>query len=343
MKKIVIRRPGSYSRLRFEEHPTPAPSPNQVLIATRAIGINYADVVIRMGLYESARKSVGYPITPGFEVSGVVEAVGEGVDDLSVGDRVIAVTRFGGYASHVLVPRAQVFRMPKQLRFEQAAALPVVFLTAYYALCELARPRIGNTLLVHSAAGGVGGMLVRLGKHAGCYVVGVVGAMHKVSVARSLGADEVIDKSREPLWTRAEQCRPEGYDVVFDANGVSTLKESYQHVRPTGRLVIYGFASMLPRKGGRPNWPKLASDYVRTPRFNPLDMTNTNRSVMAFNLSYLFAEEMMLVDAMQKLFLWLDEGIVTPPGISRYAFDDVARAHRDIESAQTTGKLVLII
>jgi len=155
----------------------------------------------------------------------------------------------------------------------QAAGFPTVFLTAYYALFELAHPRPGQTLLVHSAAGGVGSALLQLGRIVGCRTVGVVGSSHKVETARALGAEVVIDKSREDLWRAAEKAAPRGYDVVLDANGVATLRENYRHLAKPGKLVIYGFHSMLPRQGRRPNWVKLASDFLRTPWFDPLKLS----------------------------------------------------------------------
>jgi NADPH:quinone reductase-like Zn-dependent oxidoreductase len=235
-----------------------------------------------------------------------------------------------------------VFPLPARFDMAQAAGFPTVFLTAYYALFELAHPRPGNTLLVHSAAGGVGGALLQLGRIAGCRTVGVVGSSHKVEAARALGADVVIDKSREDLWRVAEQAAPRGYDVVLDANGVSTLRESYRHLARPGKLVIYGFHSMLPREGGRPNWVKLASDFLRTPRFEPLKLTNDNASVLAFNLSYLFERRDVLEEAMGRLLAWVDEGRIAPLAVTRFPLDRVADAHRALESGSTVGKLVLV-
>lgn len=141
-----------------------------------------------------------------------------------------------------MVPRGQLLRRPEALTAEQAAGFPAVALTAWWALFELAHPRRGSNVLVHSAAGGVGSMLVQLAKVAGCRVVGVVGAPHKVEPVRQLGADAVIDKSREPLWATAEKLAPQGFDVVLDANGVSTLGGSYRHLAPAGKLVVQLFA-----------------------------------------------------------------------------------------------------
>jgi NADPH:quinone reductase-like Zn-dependent oxidoreductase len=342
MRKVVIPRAGGYDRLTLQMLADPTPAPDEVLVTTEAIGVNYADCVIRMGLYASAKEYVGWPITPGFEFAGTVTSVGSSVTDLAPGTRVLGVTRFGGYSTHVTVPRHQVFPLPARFDMAQGAGFPTVFLTAYYALFELAHPRPGNTLLVHSAAGGVGGALLQLGRIAGCRTVGVVGSSHKVETARALGAHVVIDKSREDLWRAAEQAAPQGYDVVLDANGVSTLRESYRHLARPGKLVIYGFHSMLPRQGGRPNWVKLAADFLRTPRFEPLAMTNENVSVLAFNLSYLFEKREVLAEAMGRLLAWVDEGRIVPPPVTRFPLEHVAEAHRALESGSTVGKLVLV-
>jgi NADPH:quinone reductase-like Zn-dependent oxidoreductase len=343
MKKIVIHRPGGYEQLTIEEHPDLVPGPDEVLIQVAAIGVNYADCVTRMGLYASAKHYVGYPVTPGFEVAGVVVAAGTGITDLAPGTPVLAVTRFNAYATQLTVPRHQVVELPPQLSFETAAAFPAVALTAWFALFELAHPRTGESLLVHSAAGGVGSMLVQLGKIAGCTVVGVVGAAHKVEAVRTLGADAVIDKSTQNLWQEAERLSPDGYAVILDANGVETLGQSYRHLAPVGRLVVYGFHSMLPRQGGVPARLKLAWNYWRTPRFSPFSLTTRNRSVMGFNLSFLFDRTALMASGLRQLLDWLESGRLRPPTVTTYPFEAVADAHRALESGQTIGKLVLMV
>lgn len=343
MRRIAIHRPGGHDRLVVESLPTPEPATGEVRLAVEAIGVGYADCLVRMGLYKSSRDQVGWPVCPGFEVAGRIDAVGPGIDDLSPGTRVLAVTRFGGYATHVVVPRAQVFPVPESLTTPEAAALPTIFLTAYYAFHLLAHPRGGETMLVHSAAGGVGGALVQLGKGAGCRVIGVVGGAHKVDTARTFGADVVIDKSTSGLWAEAERHAPRGYDLVFDANGIATLEESYRHLASPGKLVIYGFHSMLPRGKSRPSWPKLLWSWWRTPRFDPLRMTNRNRSVLAFNLSYQFEELELLQEVMGAILDGLRDGRITPPPVRTFPFEAVAEAHRAMESGKTVGKLVLIV
>jgi NADPH:quinone reductase-like Zn-dependent oxidoreductase len=156
MKRIVVRRAGGWERLEVETAPDPEPGPGEVVVRTDAAGVNYADVIVRMGLYESAKKYVGWPITPGFEFAGTVAAVGADVTDVTRGARAVGVTRFGGYATHVVVPADQVLPMPRGATPSEAAALPAVYLTAWYALFELAAAKPDMRVLVHSAAGGVG-------------------------------------------------------------------------------------------------------------------------------------------------------------------------------------------
>ncbi len=343
MKKIVIERPGGYRRLEVKEFDTPKLRDNEVLVEVSAAGVNFADVFVRLGLYKSGKEFVGWPITPGFEFAGTVLKYGPGVSGFTTGMPVFGVTRFGGYASHVCVPEQQVYTIPPNSKFtsDQWAAFPAVFLTAYHGLFHNIVLRADMKILVHSAAGGVGGALLQLGKIAGCRMVGVVGSSHKVETAVSFGADDVIDKSREDLWANAKEFCPEGFDVVFDGNGPATLKQSYRHLVPGGKLVPYGFHSMLSTRWGIMNYVKLAYEYFRVPRFSPLNMTNDNKSLVAFNLSYLFHQVDLFNDALKSLREWVEEGRIVAPPLQTYPFEQVTAAHRALESGQTVGKLVL--
>lgn len=342
MKAISIAKPGGFERLRLVDLPDPQPRPGEVLVVTRAVGVNFADVVVRLGLYESAKKYVGWPITPGFELSGEVLACGEGVTDLAVGERVFGVSRFGGYASHVCVPRSQLFRVPAALSHAQAATFPTVFLTAYYALREAMRTRPGGHVLVHSGAGGVGLAALQLARCDGLLPIAVVGASAKREVALSYGAAHVIDKSTQALWPEVERIAPGGVHYVLEPNGAETLAQSYAHLLPTGRLVIYGFTSMLSRGAARPNWLKLGWDYLRTPRFHPLQMVDANKGVIAFNLSYLFEQQGLLLEAMTRLLGELERGALRPLPVTELALADAPEAHRALQSGATVGKLALI-
>ncbi len=343
MKKVVIHEPGGYDRLRVETHPDPEVGPGEVRVEVAFAGVNFADCIVRMGHYQSAKELVGWPITPGFEVSGVVDAVGQGVEGVKKGDEVVAVTLFDGYASHLVVPAHQVFPIPPPLTLVEAAAFPSVHLTAWYALAHLAHPEKDEPMLIHSAAGGVGSVLVQMGRIYGARTVGVVGRSHKAPHVEALGADRVIDKSKEDLWRAAEVAHPEGYRIVCDANGVATLRESYAHLSPGGRLVVYGFHTMFDAGRGRTPLLKLAWHWLRTPRFDPLQMTGDNKSVLAFNLSYLFAETALLARAWAELADWLARGALVAPVVEAHPFDDVAEAQRALESGQTVGKLVLAL
>lgn len=327
--------------MQLRHAPSPKPGPGEVLIRVEACGLNYADGIIRMGLYASARKLHGYPITPGFEVAGRIESIGDGVSHWAISDEVIGLTLFNGYASHLKLPVDGVFAKPADLDFAQAATVPTVFLTAWWMVHRQVHPEPGETWLVHSAAGGVGSALLQLARLAGVRAIGVVGAGHKVEHARAMGASEVIDKSAEDLWARAEQLAPDGYQAIFDANGLTTLKHSYAHLAPTGRLVIYGFAGMLP-KDGRVNWFKLVGNWLRTPRFNPLDMTQANKSVLAANLSFLQDHAPTMRAGMHWLLERFERGDLQPLPVETFALEQAAEAQRRIESGQTIGKLALI-
>ena len=345
MKKIVIDRPGGYRRLQIKKFSRPMPRSSEVLVEVSAAGINFADIFIRLGLYKSAKEFVGWPITPGFEFAGKVLKCGEDITDLNEGDRVFGLTRFGAYATHLCVPREQVFLISEDSKFtpDQWAAFPTVFLTAYHGLFQNFVLRPGMKILVHSAAGGTGGALLQLGKIAGCRMSGVVGATHKVNTAFDCGADYVIDKSREDLWVRVREICPVGYDVVFDGNGPATLKQSYQHLAPAGKLVAYGFHSMLSTFGVIPNYFKLLLQYFRVPRWSPLNMTQENKSLMAFNLSFLFHRMDLLQESMQDLLKWVEEGKIKAPVLHPFPFEKVADAHRALESGNSVGKLILKI
>ncbi len=345
MQKIVIHSPGGYEKLKLEEHPDPTPQGNQVLVKTDGVGVNYADCCVRWGVYESAKQYVGWPITPGFEFSGTVTQVGRDVQSVKVGSQVMGITRFNAYSTHVVVPESQVFQIPQGFNTLEAAGFPAVYMTAYHALFQNIVMRPGMTILVHSAAGGVGSALLQLGRIASCKVVGVVGAPHKVKVAEEFGADVVIDKSTEDLWRAAKIAAPEGYDVILDANGYETLKAGYDHLRPTGKLITYGFHSMLPKSAdeskGKLNFLKLAANYVQTPRFNPIDMCTHNKGIIGFNVSFLFDRLDLIAEGMKNLLYFVSQGKLRAPLVTPYSFQHVSEAHRKIESGSSVGKLVL--
>ena len=247
--------------------------PSLVLVEVDYFSVNYADVCIRWGLYESALRFVGWPIVPGFDLAGKVVWAGKGAEDdaaasasvlvspFNVGDSVFGFSLFGSYSRYVLLPARQLRRAPQKAfipgspAYSQAelAGVPAAAATALHALA-LARAwpqplRTRNkAALIHSAAGGVGSQLVQMCKLCGLWpVVAVVGSTHKVQFCKELGADFVIDKSTQSLWEEAGKISPAGYACVFDANGLETLQQSFDHTARCGSLVVYGFHSNLPK------------------------------------------------------------------------------------------------
>lgn len=342
MKKIVIHSPGNHEKLALEEHPDLIPGPGEVVVNTRAAGVNYADVCVRWGVYESAKRLVGWPITPGFEFSGIVGNTGPDVTRFKSGDRVFGITFFNGYASQICVPEKQLYTIPDRFSLEEAAGFPAVFMTAYHALFQLVRIPEGASILIHSAGGGVGSALVQLARARGFSITGVVGSPHKVSYVKSLGAHHVIDKSSADLWTSVRSVCPNGYDAVLDANGPETLRGSYTALRATGKLIVYGSHGILPQTStGRMNYLKAAFGLWKMPRFNPMDLITDNKSVIGFNLSFLFDRDDLLLEGMRSLLEMVEKGQLLPPKITRFDAIDAASAHRLIESGASTGKIVL--
>eukprot|EP00434_Breviolum_minutum_P008802 symbB.v1.2.007761.t1/scaffold480.1/size253386/23 len=319
--------------------------PDLVVVRNKAFSINYADICIRWGLYESALRYVGWPIIPGFDIAGEVEMAGA-ESGFSVGDRVFGCSFFGAYASRVVVPSWQVMKMPDDMAFESAAALPTVVLTALHAVNLARAPELlgrGRDALVHSAAGGVGDMLCQLLRIYGLRVVGVVGSQSKVS---SCKADVVIDKSSEDWVKAAHHHAPEGYRAVFDANGVATLKASYNLLARNGRLVVYGFHSNLPKCDGglgalSPlNWLRMALDLARTPHFDPMFLTLDSKAVLGFNLSF-FSDEIETGEKyLSQLKTWVDGGKIQVPPVRTFPFSQLRDAHNALTSGQSVGKMV---
>lgn len=382
-KCISIGRPGGLEQLRLVtlrdgiatigynvRHVGPPPyappnaeiPPDCLLVRNEAFSVNYADCCIRWGLYDSAKEFVGWPIVPGFDVAGTVERVSSSnVDDglpikFNVGDRVFGCTLFGAYSDRIIVPKIQMRKIPKSLSFAEAAAFPAVSLTALYALhlagyfptSEIGggRSKFQNkAILIHSAAGGVGSFLVQMSKILGLApIVGVVGSTKKVNEAKSLGCDVVIDKSTEDLWSAAKKASYSGYSTIMDANGISTLKQSYDHLAPSGRLIVFGFHSNLPMGNAMLSpleWIRMAEKVVSMPKFDAMDLTVSNKSVMGFNLSFFADERNVLSDMFDQVLQWIENDEIRCPKVVEMDMQNVADAHTLIQSGKSIGKIIL--
>jgi len=319
-----------------------------VVVRNKAFSINYADVCVRWGLYESALRFVGWPICPGFDIAGEVEKAGA-ESGFQKGQKVFGCSLFGSYSSRVVVPCRQLMRMPETLSFEKAASLPAVAATALHA-ASLAgfwpNEHIGSVrdVLVHSAAGGVGDLLCQVLRLRGMRVIGVVGSPSKIS---SCKADIVIDKSTEDWCIAARKHAPAGYCAIFDANGVSTLQKSYDLLCKTGRLVVYGFHSNLPRCDGglgmlSPlSWMRMGLDILRMPRFDPMELTLTSKAVLGFNLSFFADEHELCARYLGQIQDWVAEGKILPPDVRAFELQDVRDSHAALTSGRTVGKMVV--
>jgi len=341
MKKIVIHSPGSYDKLLIEEHENLSPSPSEILVDVHACGVNFADTSVRMGLYASAKEYVGWPITPGFEVSGVIKELGSEVTDLKVGQKVICYTLFNGYSSQLCVSKRQVLPLPEHFSLEEGAGFPAVFLTAYHALFQHIVLHKNSKILIHSAAGGVGTALTQICKALNFKTLGVVGSSHKIKYLEQFEPDLIVDKSTQDLWGKAKEFAPNGFNAIFDANGFTTFSSSYEHLAPMGKLIIYGAHSFL-SKNGRLNYIKAINGMIKTPKFKPFDMITNNKGVIGFNISFLFKQEDMIEDCLVGLKKLLDEKKISPVPVTKIPFEDVAEAHKLIQSGKSVGKIVLV-
>ena len=336
MKQLVIPRFGPPEVLEIREAPDPAVQPGTVRIRVRVAGINFSDLLARQGLYPDAPKP---PCTIGYEVAGVVDAVGAGVTAPRIGDRVVATTKFGGQSELVVVPVASVFPLPASWTLEQGAAFPVVYLTAHHMLVRVAAARHGETVLVHAAAGGVGLAVAELSRILGLRVIGLASSA-KHAVLREYGV-EPLD-GRDPRWYDAvRRVAPGGVDVVLDAVGSDSWRHGYQLLAPAGRLVCYGASGLL--EGVRRNVLKILWRVIRFPRFGPLALMNDNKSVAGVHLGHLWNDQALLAPQIEALLGYAREGKLTPRVDRTFPLTEAAAAHHYIHERRNIGKVLLAL
>ncbi|GMI01440.1 hypothetical protein TrLO_g4917 [Triparma laevis f. longispina] len=345
-----------YNIARRTKHLTTTDREDIVEVSVSHFAINFADVCIRLGLYESAIRNVGYPIIPGFDISGTITSLPPS-SNFKIGQRVYGATLFGGYTTKLSIPINQIRVIPDYVSNEQAAALPAVSLTALHALMIAGFPVIGKcdiplgknkSILIHSASGGVGGMLVQFAKLCGVdNVVGVVGRKNKVEYAISLGCDKVVykeGKGKKEWWKEVEEANNGvGYKAIFDANGVETLQTSYDHLDMCGRLVVYGFHTNLDNGTSLSplSWLRMIVGFLKMPRFDAMQMTLDSRAVLGFNLSFFENETELIGDYFDTITKWLEEKKFQLPKVNLYEMDEVAQTHELIQSGKSIGKIVV--
>ncbi len=335
---VVIPRYGPPEVLDLRTLPRREPGPSDVVIKVRTAGLNFADVLARMGLYPDAPR---LPLTPGYEVCGTVEAAGSNVSNLSQGDRVIGVPRFGGYATDVVVPAALALQAPASLNDEEAAALPVNYLTAWLALYRCANLQAGETVLLHGAAGGVGLAVTQLARLRGATVIGTASTA-KHEAIRALGVAHTLDSRAPTLVGEVRRLtHGRGVDVVIDSVGGRSFADSYRLLAPLGRLVVCGVSSIAP--GLKRRWWTVVRTIAGMPKFKPLSLMNRNRGVFGINLAHLWDERDLFVRAAAQLMDEVTAGHIRPVIARSFPLEQAADAHRFIQERRNIGKVVLTV
>src|SRR6185503_1816110 len=337
MRAVVTTAAGDVRVMKVEERPDPQPKAGQVIIRTMAAGLNFADILARQGLYPDGPPK---PCVMGYEVSGPIERVGPDVDPGIIGRPVIAMTRFGGQAELVAVPYAQIFDKPETLTFEEGAAIPVNYLTAWALLVTMGGLRKDEAILIHNAGGGVGLAALDIAKHIGAKTFGTASAgKHEFLYKR--GLDHAIDyRNQDWLPVLMDLTGGRGVELVIDPLGGPSWKKSYRALRATGRVGVFGM-SVASASGIRGKLRALKA-IALMPRYNPLGLMNRNKGVFGLNLGHMWGEGEKVASWTAEIVKGVADGWVRPHVDRAFPFDQIADAHNQLEGRKNTGKVVLI-
>ncbi|HUY86720.1 MAG TPA: medium chain dehydrogenase/reductase family protein [Acidimicrobiales bacterium] len=337
MRQIWIPRFGDTSVLEIREAPDPSPRRDEVRIRVAGAGVNFADLSARAGLYPDAPPA---PLVVGYEVAGTIDEIGNAVSGYSVGDKVMSVTRFGGYSDVVCVPTHQIAHLHPTADPVVAAGIPVTYLTSYLMLVRLASLRPGDHVLIHSAAGGVGLSALQLAKRAGAVVLGTASASKHERLAEQ-GLDHAIDYRTQDFETEVMRITGgRGVDVVLDAQGGRSFRKSYRCLAPLGRLFCFGLASANAnsRLSAIRTLPKALAT---TPVFHPMQLMNANKGVFGINLGHLWEQTSMINETLTELASLWESGDIRPVIDSTFPFAEAAAAHEQLQQARNFGKVIL--
>lgn len=319
MRVAEIPRAGAPDVFRLVERPDPAPRDGQVVIDVRAAGVNFADVMGRMGLYPDAPP---FPFVCGYEVAGT----------LPDGRRVMAFTKFGGYASKVATPERGVVPLPDGMSFEEGAAIPVVYSTAWVALVAMARVAAGDRVLVEQAAGGVGIAAIQIAKHAGAEVFGVVSTDAKADFLRGLAVKPLVRDRDE--W-------PRDLDVILDPTGANSLPRDLDHLAAAGRIVLFGASELV--TGRKRSMLKAGWRYLKRPRIDPYALANANRGIFGLNMLHIAGAPGLMERAMKDIMKGAAEGWIKPRVDRTFPLEKAADAHAYMQDRKNVGKIVLTV
>ena len=337
MRAVVTTRNGDVGALKIEERPDPVPSKGQVLIRVKASGLNFADILARQGLYPDGPPK---PCVMGYEVSGTVEAVGDGTDQTLIGNSVIAMTRFGGQAELVVAPITQILEKPETLSFEEGAAIPTNYLTAWALLVTMGGLKKEEAVLIHNAGGGVGLAALDIAKHIGATTYGTASAgKHEFLKAR--GLDQAIDyRNQDWLPVLMDLTKARGVELVIDPLGGKSWKKSYRALRATGRMGVFGMSTAS--ASGIMGKLRAMKALAQTPRFHPLSLMNRNKGVFGLNLGHMWGEGEKVAGWTREIMDGVAEGWIRPHVDHAFPFDQIAAAHRYLEERKNIGKVVLV-
>lgn len=337
MKAAFVTRFGPPEVLEIREVPRPEPRGGEVLVRVKRIGLNFAEVFGRLGVYPGIPDP---PFIPGIECSGVVESVGSGVKGIKPGDRVIVFSKQGSYAEFVCTRSEHVVQMPPAMSFEAAAALFVTYFSAYHGLITLANLRKGEKVLIHAGAGGVGTAAIQVARHLGAEVFTTVGSDEKIETAKSQGADHVVNyRSRDFGEFVRGKSGGYGVDVVLDSVGGSAFKKGWKLLAPMGRYVLFGFAAVT---GARTiNKIKAFAEAIRVPWIYPPGMVTKNVALMGFNLYFLTHKTEYFRGVSQTVLQWYSRKIINPVLGRRFAFEQIVEAHAFLQSRKSIGKIIV--
>jgi NADPH:quinone reductase-like Zn-dependent oxidoreductase len=343
MRAMVVKRYGPPEVLEAQETPDPQVKPGEVLIRVRAVGVNFADLLQRMGIYPGTPKP---PFVPGIEVAGVVEKTAEGAkanegDPVRPGEAVAAFTPFHAYAQWVAVPVGRVHRMPAGMPFEDGAAILVNYLTAYHSIVTMGNLQPGDRILVHGAAGGVGVAAVQLALERGLQIYGSAGPA-KQDYLRKIGVHHPIDYEKSDFAEAVRKFAPDGIEMVMDAIGGKSFSNSYKCLGPTGRLVVYGFSAAA-SPDGKKSLIRGARALLQTPRFHPLKLMGDNVAVIGVNMGKMASRGAIVRRELAEIFKSYAEGKVKPMIGKIFPLAEAAAAHKFIQERKNIGKVVLTV
>jgi NADPH:quinone reductase-like Zn-dependent oxidoreductase len=335
MRQIWITKAGPPEVLVVREAPDPVVRPGEVRVRVRASGINFADLMARVGLYPDAPK---IPCVVGYEVSGVVDQVGPGVSGFEEGDRVFAMPKFGGYTDVIALKTDQVYRMPAKMTFEQGAALPVVYMTAHNMMLWTGNLRPGSTVLVHSAAGGVGLAAIDIAKTRGCTIIGTA-SPGKHDFLRARGCQHPIDSTGDYAPAVRAIVGDRGVDLILDPVGGESWTKGYDLLAPCGRLVAFGMSAVS--SGKRRSLVHAAMQVMRVKRYNPMNLMGDNKTVGGTNMGHLFDRLDLLRPQLEALLAMYEAGQIAPTVAKTFRFDEAPAAHHYLHDRKAIGKVLL--